>query len=92
MIRLCSFAGAFAFAAVSAVSIAQAQASGPALIVAEMTKDAGKMKAACAKGREGITAYTSEVTRAMVVGNVRGVKASNGQPAGEEVSGSYFVW
>ncbi len=86
MIRLFSFAAAFTLAAVSTVSVAQAQASGPALIVAEMTKDAGKMKAACAKGRDGITAYTSEVTRAMVVGNVRGVKPSDGQPAGEEAA------
>jgi hypothetical protein len=86
MIRVVSFAAAVAVAALGAASVAQAQATGPALIVAEMTKDAAKMKAACAKGRDGITAYTSEVTRAMVVGNVRGVKPSDGPPAGEEAA------
>ena len=84
MIRVVNFAAAVAVAVVAAMPVAKAQSSGAAMIVAEMTKNAAKMKAACAKGRDGITAYTREVTTEMVKSNVRGVKPSDGQPAGEE--------
>ena len=84
MIRMTAFAIAAAIATVSVVSTVSAQSSTSA-IVAAMTKDAAKMKAACQKGGPGISAYTTETVTALVKSGAA-VNPADGQAAGGEAA------
>ena len=83
MIRVVAFAIVAAVATTGVVSSVSAQSSGVSTIVAAMTKDAAKMKAACQKGGPGVTAYTTETVTALVKSGAQ-VNPADGQAAGAE--------
>jgi len=85
MIRIATIAITAAIVSVSFASIVSAQSAGTTAVVAEMTKDRAKMKDACSKGREGVTAYTMETIGALTKAGNTTISASvDGPAAGAE--------